>query len=56
MLKIGNKKPDDRQEKLSIEEGKKVTFMYNTGRKWKDGHIRFNKDKMVANEGRYLIR
>lgn len=56
MPKVGNEKPDGRQRKLSIEEGKKVNFMCNTGRKWKDGYIRFSKDKIVANEGRYLIR
>lgn len=39
-----------------MKKVKKVTFMYNTGRKWKDGYIRFSKDKIVPNEGRYLIK
>lgn len=56
MPKVGNDKSDDRQKKLSIEEGKKVIFMYNTNRKWEDGYIRFSKDKIVAKESRYLIR
>lgn len=56
MPKVGNEKPDDRQRKLPIEEGKMVTFMYDTDKKWKDGYIRFSKDKIVANEDRYLIR